>query len=590
MFIEELKKQLVKNRLALLLAAVLTVDALYALFSSVKPDIYIDVTGSVSQDIRPYYSAWSMLLSSSSLNWALLIFICIVTLKIWVDEYRLNMQVYNLTSVKGRTSLAGKKVLITLGLVLPTALISDFIRILMYGINLSFKNLPLNECGFFYETSEFALTALQASLASVFLHFVGYLLFCGFCIFTAVSVRSSVNCIGADLAIMLIPLYIFDDGDVRLRLPFPISFLQGENMFWGSLIDAASENAENPRYHYKALNTDDIVLNVILAVLLAATLIVISIMIFSGVRLKFKRVKTVALPLIILMLFSGCNNSVLPKEQKSGYIVLNDNDHIYNKEKDEVFSVNPTPFTNWRVEQVYGNYAIITEDMTPDISNGKFYIKAVNLDDFSETLLYTRGMEADSDGMLGLDNVINLPAWLFYDEVGTRYGSGFRIANNKLYFWGNNDILCVDLSSGTETRILENIEFSDIVFGEEGIYYKTGDDNMIYLNNCENKVVDFPTDIYAVGKDVIAAVNSEDGCLYLVTEKTTEKILDAEVQEILYTSKAVTVFNAYSEDEGMVVTCALIGDSLMDYGKCAYYADDDGVYFLNNGKVTVQEY
>ncbi len=113
---------------------------------------------------------------------------------------------------------------------------------------------------------------------------------------------------------------------------------------------------------------------------------------------------------------------------------------------------------------------------------------------------------------------------------------------------------------------------------------------MIYLNNMENKVTPFPADYYAVGKDAVAAVSSEDGCLYLITEKGTEKLFDDKIQGILYTSKAVTVFDVYSENAGMVVTFALTGGSLKDYGKCAYYADEDGVYFFEDGKVTVQEY
>lgn len=590
MFREELKKQLVKNRLALLLIIVIAVDALYSLFASVKPDIYVDLMGQISEDIKPYYSAWSFFVNNDTLNWALLIFICVVTLKIWVDEYKLNMQVYNLTSVKGRASLAGKKVLITLGLVLPAALMSDFIRILMYGINLSFADLPLTECGMAYETTEFSLTALQACFISIALHILGYLLFCGFCIFTAVLIRNSVNCLGADLAIILIPLYIFDDLDARLRLPFPVSFLQGEYMFSGSVIDASSADSETPFYFYKALNTNEIILNVILGVLLAFVLIAISVMVFSGSRLKLKKVKAAALTLAVLMLFSGCNNSVLPKEEKSEYISLNDFEHIYSKERDEVFSINPTPFTNWDVIQIYGNYAIVNEPITPDNPNCNYYVKAINLDDFSETLLYTNGKEADYEGMMGLDDVINLPGWLLYDKDSGRYSSNFVFSDNKLYFRGNEDFLCVDLIKGTETRILEDENPSGVVITDEGIYYTNRDDGMLYLNSSENRVLDFPVGAFAVGKNVIAAVDSGDGCLYLVTETSKRKITDMEIQVILYTSEDVTVFDAYYENGNGGATFAFVDGSLKDYGEWAHYADEDGVYFLEEGKVTVQGY
>lgn len=590
MFKEELKKQLVKNRLALLLIIVIAVDALYSLFSSVKPDFYIDLMGQISEDVKPYYSAWSFFVNNDTLNWALLIFICVVTLKIWVDEYRLNMQMYNLTSVKGRASLAGKKVLITLGLVLPAALLSDFIRILMYGINLSFADLPLKECGMAYETTEFSLTALQTCFISVALHILGYLLFCGFCIFTAVLIRSSVNCLGANLAIILIPLYIFDDLDARLRLPFPVSFLQGEYMFSGSIIDAAGTDSETPIYFYKALNTEEIVLNVILGVLLAVALIAVSVMIFSGVRLKFKKVKAAAVTLAVLMLFSGCSNSGLPKEEKSGYISLNDFEHIYSKERNEVFSINPTPFTNWDVMQIYGNYAIVNEKITPDNPNGNYYIKAINLDDFSETLLYTNGKEADFEGMMGLDDVINLPGWLLYNDEGGRYSSSFVFADNKLYFRGNEDLLCVDLSNGTKTRLFEDNIPSCIAITDEGIYYTNKDDGMLYLNSSENRVLDFPVGAFAVGENVIAAVDLRDGCLYLITETGKRKITDMELQGIWYTSEDITVFDAYYGNGTGGATFAFVDGSLKDYGEWAHYADEDGVYFLEEGKVTVQGY
>ena len=47
MFRQELKKQLIKNRLALLLIAVIAVDALYALSASVKP---VDIGDRVFSD------------------------------------------------------------------------------------------------------------------------------------------------------------------------------------------------------------------------------------------------------------------------------------------------------------------------------------------------------------------------------------------------------------------------------------------------------------------------------------------------------------------------------------------------------------
>ncbi|MDE6724345.1 MAG: hypothetical protein K2J79_01960, partial [Ruminiclostridium sp.] len=353
---------------------------------------------------------------------------------------------------------------------------------LMLGINLSFENLPLNECGSFFETSEFPLTALQTVLISVLLHLLGYLLFCGLCIFTAALIRNSVSCLGLDLAIMLVPIYIFDDGDVRLRFPFPVSFLQGEKMFCGSTIDAASEYFDEPVYLYKALSTSDIVINVFFAVFFSAVLILFSAIIISGVKPRFKKAKAIALSTALLMLLSGCNGNVLPKNEASKYISMNDHEHVYSKESGEIFAINPTPLTDWRFEQIYGNYAIVTENMTPEINNGKFYIKAINLDDFSETLLYTRGIEADSEGMLGLDDVIDLPDWLLYDPDTARYSSNFVYAGNKLYFWGNNDILCIDLSANTKTRLFENVNYSDVVFGEKGVYYKNKDDGMIYLN------------------------------------------------------------------------------------------------------------
>lgn len=572
---QELKKQLIKNRLALLLIAVIVVDALCALSSSVRPNAGHGSFDDMFNDYT-FHSAWNMFLNGSSLNWALLIFICVAALKIWVNEYRLNMQVYNLTSVNGRARLAAKKVMITVGLVLPAAVISEFLRILMYGINLSYDNLPLTQCGWSYDTTEFALTASQTCFISIPLHIVGYLLFCSLCILAAVVIRNSVNCLGVCFAIILIPLYIFDDLDARLRLPFPVSFLQGEKMFSGSTVDAATENTENPVYFFKALSRDEIVLNIILALLLTAVAISLSILIFSGKGLKFQKIKkrkAIVLPLIALMLFSGCS-STLPQEKKSGYIQLMDNSNrIYSKERDEVFSINPTPFTNRKIYHIYGNYAIVMEHVTPDLPNGSYYIKAVNLNDLSEKLLYVAGLETDWDGLMGLDDVISLPSWLLSDSDFYGYGSNYVFADNKLYGYGRKDILCIDLSNGTKTKLLQDVKFTGTTITDEGVYYKD-DDGMLYLNGEDTRICDFPIGTYDVGDGAVAVVNKEDNCTYLITAEGTRKISETEVDYFIYTSDNVTVFIANDGN-----TVAVIDDNEISYEGYAFYADDDGLYF-----------
>lgn len=577
---QELKKQLIKNRLALLLIALIAVDALYALSSSVRPGSYVGYDSSDGSIVNmllysSYYSAWNMFLSGSSLNWALLIFTCVATLKIWVNEYRFNMQVYNLTSVNGRAGLAAKKVMLTVGLVLPAAVISELLRILMYGINLSYNNFPLTQCGAFYMTTELALTGSQTCIISILLHIVGYLLFCSLCILAAVVIRNSVNCLGVCFAIILIPLYIFDDLDARLRLPFPVSFLQGEQMFYGSIVDELTVNTENPVYYFKALSQGEIILNVILALLLSAVAFSLSILIFSGKGLKIPKIKkrkALILPLIALMLFSGCS-STLPQEKKSGYIQLTDNsDRIYSKERDEVFSINPTPFTNRKIYHIYGNYAIVMEHVTPDLPNGSFYIKAVNLDDLSEKVLYVYGKESDSDGMMGLDDIINIPYWLLTDPDIAGQSTNFTFADNKLYIYGNKDYLCIDLSNGTKTRLLQDVKFTSSVVTDEGIYYTVN--SILYLNDEDTRICGFPISTFCVGDGAVAVVNKEDNCPYLIAEEGTRKISETEVNYFIYTSDNVTVF-----ENTDYKTVAVIGDSEIVYEGHAFYADDDGVYF-----------
>ena len=568
---QELKKQLIKNRLALLLVAAIAIDALLSLFSSVKPNY--GLVGFAYMWDYTYHSAWNMFLNGSSLNWALLIFICVAVLRIWVDEYRLNMQVYNLTSANGRAGLAAKKAMITFGLVLPAAVISEFLRILMYGINLSYNNLPLNQCGLEYATADPALTASQTCFISIPLHILGYLLFCSLCILATVIIRNSVNCLGVCFAVLFIPLYVFDDLDVRLRLPFPITLLQGEKMFYGSMIDSKTENTENPLYYFKAPDQGEILLNVILALLITAAAISLSIVIFAGKGRKKKKGKAVILPLAAIMLFSGCSSggSVLPKAEESGYIYI-DTEYVYSKERDEVFSINPTPLSNRRIQQIYGNYAIVMEYVN-DIASEAYYIKAIDLDDLSETLLYVFGMESDDEGLMGLDDVINIPSSLLYDFDFSGYSTNFRFADNKLYFDGSEHYLCVDLSDGTKTYVLENIEFTDQTITDDGIYYK-GEDGMLYLNGEDTRICDFPIGAYIVGNGAIAVVNKEDNCPYLITSEGIRKISDTKVYYFYYTSNNVTVFESADYNE-----VAVIGDSEITYDRFVFYADDDGVYF-----------
>lgn len=590
MFRQELKKQLIKNRLALLLIAVIAVDALYALSASVKP---VDIGDRVFSDslldmifFAKYRSAWHMILDSSSLNWALLIFTCVATLKIWVNEYKFNMQIYNLTSANGRAGLAVKKVMLNMGFVLSGAVIADLLRILIYGITLSFDDWPLAECGSFYLTTEFELTGAQTCFISILLHIVGYLLFCSLCILAAVVIRNSVNCLGVCFSIILIPLYIFDDTETRLRLPFPISFLQGEQMFYGSRIDDATADSENPVYTFKALSQSEIILNVILALLITAAAIYLSILIFSGNGLKFPKIKkrkALVLPLVALMLFSGCS-STLPKENGSDYILVEaSSENVYSKERDEIFSINPTPFTERNVHQIYGNYAIVTEHINPDYHTQSIYVKAVNLDDLSEKLIYVFGKESDIDGMMGLNDIINIPAWLLADPEITDPSTNFTFADNKLYFGRSDHILCIDTSSGKKTKLLEGIKRGDMTVTDEGIYYTHEGEGILYFNSDDTIVCDFPIRSYVVGDGAIAVSGREDKCPYLITPEGTRKISDTKVNSFCYASDNKVVFTT---DSG--TTVAVIGDSEISYDDRAFYADDDGVYFVDYESLSVE--
>lgn len=569
---QEIKKLFIKNRLLIILPLALLFDIIF---------ILITFNDNIASDPSiGYCSAWTVLMNESGIDWILVLLTVVMTMRIWINEYAFNMQLYNLTSVNGRMRLAAIKLLINVTVVIITVVIFDSARTLLYGMKLSFEDVSLTQAGILFETSKLDISAMTACFASYALHAAGFVFFCSICVFFAVLIKTSVNYLGACCAAIIVPLYLFDDMAERARLPLPVSLMQSSFMFMGEMTNRKGE-----------MTADDIVLSGAVQLALAVVLMTVSAFIFAGKKPHFP--KAAALSALVVFSFTLCSCAVqLPDENSAKYICVSARgNQFYCKETKQFMPVDPTPLENRILLDVVGDYGIVNESISYINNLGTNEIKVIDLNDLSVVYTFQSVNAYDETGLMGLYDIIDIPYQFLYD---TTYYSYLDFSDNKLYLLTEDHILCVDIQSGKQTKLLEGVDFTGVKCTSNGVYYtvETEHGSALYLN--DHTVCDFPVQTFIASDNAVAVVNAEDNNAYLITDGKVKELSQDRISSFFYTDESITVFDEFT-DEGRIIAAVINGEKRVYEdieGYYMFYADADGLYYTNENadQVIMRDY
>lgn len=212
-----------------------------------------------------------------------------------------------------------------------------------------------------------------------------------------------------------------------------------------------------------------------------------------------------------------------------------------------------------------------------------FLINKIDLTDLSEETILKIGKLNDLDGLLGLENIIEIPLSLQFDFDTYAISREFQIQGNNIYFILDENLICYDLRTNTQTTILQEILYGATVT-ENAIYYLDENRNLNKYEQ-ENQVITTQevSQYYITDNDLVYCITTDDE-LYKVVGDLSIKNSDFPATFILYADEDVIIFNSFNG--------TVINDGAQEYQLEIYCtgADKDFLYFYDGSKFVVMDY
>lgn len=560
----ELYKLFLKNKLIYVTAGFLILHTLISISFSI-PDINTSVRN------EEFSCGSAVFLNRDNVNWLFVMVIVYTVIKLWIYEYTSEMQIYNLTSRNGRLMLAVKKLLILIIFVTVCSIATDVITLLCYNLKAGNSIIPLSGCGMDFSSSVRQISGQQAVFTASVIHVFGYVIFAVQCTFLGIMIKSSVSFAGVTFILLTLPVYLFDDISERLRLPFAVSLMQGASMLRGDIVDSA----DNSRYLFKALTNSEIAGCILLQTLFAVILSLISVMLFSDVQIKLKKIAVIPLAFSSLCI-SGCSNNVT-ETRNNEYFAIDGTSLIYNKNTEEIKSIDPTPFSSRNLVHMKDNTAIVWENCKNTFST--YQIKAVDPESLRGTVILTIGNSVNQNGFLGLDTLVEIPSFLLWDENFT-LSRDFIFSDDIVYFFHPDKIICYDTKSGNKYVEPTCFAYSNPSVVKGDIYY-LNDKGRLCKNHKE--MTDNVVFTYLANENGICY--KEDGnSLIIISDSKTEEYKCGFVGRILYFDEDLII---YEGEKGTVVNR---GGEEYFYSVWAVYADNKFIYSFDGEAILKTKY
>lgn len=559
---QELYKQMRKNHLLLLGMLYVILRSASALFFHVYPIM--------RRNSSVYDSGSAVFILRQNADWLLIGLTAYCGICIWVKEYSVEMQAFHLTAKHGRASLARIKFILIMLFPMLFSIAASSVELGIDLMRFGSTELSLSSLGVEYtETVRTGMT-LHYALLLIPLKAIGITAFSAFISLAALLIKRSLPVLLSALSIILIPIYLFPSSDIRCRLCMPVALMQGKELLRGSI---SAQNAfGETEYAFREITNYELIRCILVQLLLISICIALCVRLYLQKPLRFRRYLNAISLILCVSLLSGCG-STLPDSvtSKPQFLVCLDRSTIYNKADGTMFSVNPTPLTHYTVAGIYGDYALVSERI-PNMAQ-VFTVCLLHLPDLTKTELLTVGRTANREGLLGLDDLIEVPSsWIFdFDTYGM--SPQMQIDGNVLYGKAENGLFSFDLKTGNRTDWLSGESFYSPKMRDGILYYLDTTQTLFRIDtNNQKETVATQVSSYVLCPQSICYIS--DGIAYRMTEDGSKKQLcDKSVDYFLYCDDTQAVF--ITQD---MQTAAIVGESIQCYDNIFQAADDCCLY------------
>ncbi len=560
----ELYKLFFKHRLIYITGAFLILHTLLSVSFQI-PSINTAVHS------EEFSCGYAVFLNRDNVNWLLIAVIVYAVIITWIYEYTSEMQIYNLTSQNGRVRLAINKLLILILFISFCSITADGISVICYNLKAGNNIISLSGCGMDFSSSVRDISSQQAVFTASVIHIFGYTIFTVQCTFLSIIIKNVVSFGGVAFILLTLPVYFFDDISERLRMPFAVSLMQGASMLRGDIMDSA----DNSRYLFKALTDSEIISCILFQSLIALILSVISVMLFSGIQIRLKKIAVFSL-IFSLLCISGCSNNVTTANRNE-YFAIDGTNSVYNKNTGEIISVNPTPFSNKNLVHLADNKAIVWENCKNTFST--YQIKAVDIESLCETVILTIGNSVNQNGFLGLDTLVEIPSSLLWDE-NFMLSRDFILSDNIVYFFHPEKIICYDTRNGRKCEQYACSSYSNPLIVKGDIYYLNDKGRL-----CKNhkKMTDNVVSAYLANENGVCYKEDGDSLIIVSDNKTTEYKCGF-VGRIFYFDEDLII---YEGEKGSVVNRNGVESF---YPMWAVHADEENLYCFDDKEILEIKY
>ncbi len=191
----------------------------------------------------------------------------------------------------------------------------------------------------------------------------------------------------------------------------------------------------------------------------------------------------------------------------------------------------------------------------------------MNLNDYTETVLYTNGDFCNYDGLLDLDEIYPGLIGLFTDGNSVQTEQ-VALDENTLYLIGTNTVTAVELKTGTSQTFLEDEDAEKIQYAAGGLYYINRDNFLMRLDvqtGGTRSVYEEPVSGYkALAGSVLAEPYASENCVLILPDGSAQaqnfKLPDIAVETtesvLCFAAQTVQIINKQTLGVTQITTAA----------------------------------
>lgn len=541
-------------------------------------------------------NAWENFFTSMDIElvtFLLVVLVALVTVRCEKDS---SMELYNLTSRKGREKLAMVKILMVMGF---CVVLSAIMYLLKFGI----MAVKLGTSGWSFPLStieSFATVRIDVNILQSFVLFfviktIGWV-YIGIMAMVVASCFKNVATVGTIIiCVVLLPSYFASkiNGDEGIyKFPLANGLLKARGYIMGDYVAADGTFQKN----FNMLSKNTVIAVAVADIIIFVACVCVIYFKLSGKRVKFRKIKKkviILTSMIVAFSFTGCDSSIsLEEKTDSNYVKILD--YIYDKSENKVVNTKISPFDNRSVLGLYGDDVVIVDQDAMDETINCNVFSVMNLNTYEEKVIYAQGDAYDFTGLMDIDTIYpNIMSLFFSEALGEQT---VYINGDKMFFVCKDRVDVVELSTKKVKSVMENYDGENLSCYGNKIYYTNERKKLCAYDVTNDKtevVLERPMTKYYVFEDGVLwkSYLSGDSSGWFYTDQNGDVLVMQDGDLVAFETEngfvASNFTGAYVFDKS---TRSVKNLELMSI----FGADDDGIYGLDfeaenaQGEQTIQ--